>query len=58
MVYEATSAVPFNTTVFVGGMIAAGIPGVAQALSLWLSTRTDVGQSASPEPASPGQPSS
>lgn len=58
MVYEAIAAVPFNTTVFVGGMVAAGIPGVAQALDLWLSARMVVGPSDSPESVSSGPSSS
>jgi hypothetical protein len=54
MVYEAVVAVPFNTTVFLGGMVAAGIPGVAQVLSLWLSAHTEGPPSDSLESASSG----
>lgn len=49
MLYEALHAIPFNTTVFFGGMIAAGIPGAVQVLSLWLSASMAQRPSESPE---------
>jgi hypothetical protein len=58
MIYEAVRAQPFNTTVFLGGMVIAGIPGAVQAFTLFMSARTVLPPSESPEPASPGPSSS
>lgn len=52
MIYEAVWASPFNTTVFLGGMVIAGIPGAWQALILWLSARTFDGPSVDQSEAS------
>jgi hypothetical protein len=57
MIYEALAAQPFNTTVFLGGMVIAGIPGAFQAFTLWASARTLLPPSAPVEPA-PSEPSS
>ena len=58
MIYEAIKAMPFNATVFLGGMVIAGIPGAAQALTLWLGARTPPpsSDSASPAPEPASQP--
>jgi hypothetical protein len=40
MIYQAQFASTFNLTVFLGGMVIAGIPGAAQAFTLWLAART------------------
>ncbi len=49
MVYEAIAAEPFNTTVFLGGMVIAGVPGALQAWALLSSARTPQESSDSPE---------
>lgn len=54
MIYQSQFATTFNLTVFLGGMVIAGIPGTAQAFSLWLSARTPPPSSPSPESASSG----
>jgi hypothetical protein len=56
MIYEAVKASPFNTTVFLGGMVIAGIPGAAQVLALWFTARTGGPPSDSPLPV-PSSPS-
>jgi hypothetical protein len=57
MIYEAVAAHPFNTTVFLGGMVIAGIPGAAQAFGIWMSTRMDGPPSDSVQPVSSQQSS-
>ena len=53
MIYEAVRPLDqFNLSVFLGGMVIAGIPGAAQALTLWLGSRTASLSASSPEPAS------
>ena len=54
MIYEAIAAQPFNTTVFLGGMVIAGIPGAVQAFALWASARTVLPPSDSPASVSSG----
>lgn len=56
MIYEAVAAQPFNTTVFLGGMVIAGVPGALQAWALITSARTPLPSSESPESPS-SQPS-
>lgn len=51
MIYEAVRASPFNTTVFLGGMVIAGIPGAIQAFTLWASARMVSPPSEPPQPA-------
>jgi hypothetical protein len=58
MIYEAVSAQPFNTTVFLAGMVIAIIPGGAQAFALWASARTVLPPSEPPQPVSSGPSSS
>lgn len=58
MIYEAVAAQPFNATVFIGGMVIAGIPGAVQAFTLFMSARTVLPPSESPAPASSGPSSS
>jgi hypothetical protein len=53
MIYEAIRAQPFNTTVFVGGMVIAGVPGALQAWALLASTRMPPSSPDSPESPSP-----
>lgn len=55
MIYEAVKALPFNATVFLGGMVIAGVPGAIQALMLWLSVRTPAESSDSRESPSSEQ---
>lgn len=55
MIYEAVMAVPFNTTVFLGGMVIAGVPGAIQAFALWATARMRLESSASRDSASPEQ---
>lgn len=52
MIYEAIQASPFNTTVFLGGMVIAGVPGALQAWSLITASRTPSEPLDSPEPPS------
>jgi hypothetical protein len=52
MIYEAVKAVPFNTTVFLGGMVIAGIPGAVQAFTLWASARMALPPSEPPQSVS------
>lgn len=54
MIYQAQFAVTFNLSVFLGGMVISGIPGAAQAFSLFLAARTEPPSSPSPEPVSSG----
>lgn len=56
MIYEAVAAQPFNTTVFLGGMVIAGVPGALQAWALITTARTPSPSSESPESPS-SQPS-
>ena len=57
MVYQGVWADPFNTTVFLGAMIGAGIPGVLQGIAL-LTGRTGGESLPSPAPPSSPEPSS
>ena len=51
MIYQAQFAGQFNLSVFLGGMVIAGIPGAVQAFTLWLTVRTS-----EPPSDSPAQP--
>lgn len=57
MIYEAVGAIPFNTTVFLGGMVIAGVPGAVRAYTLLASARTMLESSDSQDsPSSPASP--
>lgn len=57
MVYQGVWADPFNTTVFIGGMVVSGVPGALQGWAL-ITGRTALPSSPSPEPPSSPEPSS
>ena len=57
MIYQGQFAQHFNLSVFIGGMVAAGIPGALQAYGLWFGARTPSEPPPSPEPASSGESS-
>jgi len=53
MIYETLRPLDqFNLSVFLGGMVIAGIPGAVQAFALWLGSRTVSLSPSSPESAS------
>jgi len=56
MIYEAHAAV-FNLTVFVGGMIAAGVPGARELFGAWLGARSLPESPSSPESVSSAESS-
>jgi hypothetical protein len=57
MIYQAQFAEQFNLSVFLGGMVIAGVPGALQVLAALLGTRTGEPSPPSPEPASSVEPS-
>jgi hypothetical protein len=57
IIYQAQFAPVFNLYAFLGGMVAAGVPGALQVLAVRTGP-TGVGSSDSAPPASPGGSSS
>lgn len=55
LIYQAQFASQFNLAVFIGGMVIVGVPGAAQAFTLWTSSRIESSSEDSPEQASSSQ---